>query len=274
MVLDLAALRGSGGLRREEFEARLAPPDGEPPRVGRVRLLRERVPQQRRPLSRRHPRGGTAPYWGATAGGLPPSSPADGPDSANSASLLRGGRHTPFVPRTGARLPGRAAALRRPGVASWLTSGALRRRGRTSPPSLRLRAPGAVRKLLIWRGGERGSKYLLPPRRRRSSVVRVRFEGVAGGFHPTELLAQERHPGNACVPPANGMARPPPIDAGGTQAFPGRRSQDAPFPGAFARGVPGESPTAHMPRLRTRRCARPEYASSCAAPVNDEVPRP
>ena len=163
MVLDLAALRGSGGLRREEFEARLAPPDGEPPRVGRVRLLRERVPQQRRPLSRRHPRGGTAPYWGATAGGLPPSSPADGPDSANSASLLRGGRHTPFVPRTGARLPGRAAALRRPGVASWLTSGALRRRGRTSPPSLRLRAPGAVRKLLIWRV-ERGGRNIFYPR--------------------------------------------------------------------------------------------------------------
>ena len=79
--------------------------------------------------------------------------------------------------------------------------------------------------------GRRYSPYLLtayfsPPRRRRSSVVRVRFEGVAGGFHSTEPLARARRPGNAGVPPANGTARPPPINAGGTRAFPGRRAQE------------------------------------------------
>ena len=38
-------------------------------------------------------------------------------------------------------------------------------------------------------------------------------------------------PGNARVSPANGTARPPPVDAGGTRAFPGRpRPCRAPFP--------------------------------------------
>ena len=55
-------------------------------------------------------------------------------------------------------------------------------------------APGAVRNLSIWRV-EIGGRDI-PPRRRCSSVVRGRFERVAGGFHPTELLARARRPGN------------------------------------------------------------------------------
>ena len=75
--------------------------------------------------------------------------------------------------------------------------------------------------------GNRGARYSLPPRRRRSSVIRGRCEGHFGGFHPTELLARERRLGNACVPPANGTARPLRSDAGGTPV----PSRDMPFPG-------------------------------------------
>ena len=48
--------------------------------------------------------------------------------------------------------------------------------------------------------------------------------GVFAG-HASRERSWERRPGNAGVPPANGTARPPPINAGGTPAFPGRRAR-------------------------------------------------
>ena len=108
-------------------------------------------------------------------------------------------------------------------------------------------SPGRCSQALDMEGGDRGSRYFSPPPRRRSSVVRGRFEGVAGGFHPTELLARARRPGNAGVPPASiggGLAVP---FAGGTQASGRRAVPRTPCPRAFASGAPGENPTAHMP---------------------------
>ena len=60
--------------------------------------------------------------------------------------------------------------------------------------------------------------------------------------------SRARRPGNACVPPASiggGLAIP---FAGGTQASGRRAVPRTPCPRAFARGAPGENPTAHMPR--------------------------
>ena len=78
-------------------------------------------------------------------------------------------------------------------------------------------------------------------------MVWSRFEGHFGGFHPTEPHARARRPGNAGVPPANGTARPP-TDQCGRDA----RVPRTPCPRAFARGVPGENPTAHMPHHRAQ----------------------
>ena len=90
----------------------------------------------------------------------------------------------------------------------------------------------------------RGARYPLPPRGRRSfRGLECRFEGHFGGFHPTEPPARARRPGNARVPPAL-------IGGGLTGPICGRDTSvpRTPCPRAFARGVPGENPTAHMPR--------------------------
>ena len=68
MVLDLAALRGSGGLRHEELQARLAPPDGEPPRAGECPPTPGSSPAATRSAAETSSPGDTAPCRGATAG--------------------------------------------------------------------------------------------------------------------------------------------------------------------------------------------------------------
>ena len=85
-------------------------------------------------------------------------------------------------------------------------------------------APGVVRSLMIWRVEIGG---FLPSPRRRSSVVRGRFGGTAGGFRPTEPLARARRPGDARVPPALTGCEPALVRM---RAGPPRR-KDAPFPG-------------------------------------------
>ena len=84
----------------------------------------------------------------------------------------------------------------------------------------------------------RGEKYLDP--RSPPSISRA-YEQRPGLFSRCGVGSRGRtpvrsnqsgawrgHPGNARVPSANGTARPPPIDTGGTRVFPGR-------------AVPGES---------------------------------
>ena len=83
------------------------------------------------------------------------------------------------------------------------------------------------------RGGSRGLLVDFTPR------SCLRGHGVLG----TRASRPHRTDGGLAVP-----------FAGGTQAFPGRavprtpHPWETPCPRAFARGAPGESPTAHMPR--------------------------
>ena len=71
-------------------------------------------------------------------------------------------------------------------------------------------------------GGERqGGQGRFTPRDRFARGNPVRSHQSGGGLGNGVSHGCGR-PGNACVPPANGTARPPPFDAGGTQTFPGR----------------------------------------------------
>ena len=74
------------------------------------------------------------------------------------------------------------------------------------------------------------SRYFSPARGRRCSTVRGRFEGHFGGFHPTELPARARRPGNGASFRRGCPAR---IFSGGSAPVRAghERSQDAPFPG-------------------------------------------
>ena len=108
-------------------------------------------------------------------------------------------------------------------------------------------------------GCREGVEIFLPPRRRRSSVVRVRFEGVAGGFHPTEPLARVRGPGNGA---SSRRGRPARKEAAADQCGRDARVPRTPCPRTFARGVPGENPTAHMPLPHGRMDSPPEIRAA------------
>ena len=78
--------------------------------------------------------------------------------------------------------------------------------------------------------------------------------GVFAG-HASRERSWARHPGNACVPPANGTAGPPPTNAGGTPAYPGR-AVPGPPPLRFGRTAftrANRSRSAKRPRVRRRR---------------------
>ena len=65
----------------------------------------------------------------------------------------------------------------------------------------------------------------LRPGESRQALTERAAATFAGLARSLRERSWERRPGNACVPPVNGTARPPPINAGETPAFPGRRSR-------------------------------------------------
>ena len=99
------------------------------------------------------------------------------------------------------------------------------------------RTSGAVRKLLIWKGVERGRDIFYPHADGVLPWFGVGSRGISAGFTPRSYLR-----GNGVLGTAH--------------------LEDAPFPGAFARGVPGKTPPRTCLETRFVRLSGASGASS------------
>ncbi len=134
-------------------------------------------------------------------------------------------------PAAGARRPGSAAARIRPRPPPGGGSQGSMAAGPRGIAPVFPESPGRCSQAIDIQGVERGRDIFYPHGDGVLPWFEVGSRGLLADFTPRShlrghgVLGTARLP-DAGVPPANGMARPPPIDAGGTQACPGRRAQE------------------------------------------------